>query len=318
MSRSRTLVATGLFILLCIGFVGVAAIGGASSDSAANPAATLPDSDTESGNVSEDAYVEPAPEPDDVYYEASDGNWVSYLNPRDEYRTPYLGDASGKLCVTLLNEAGEPIVGETVPNTTVTIPTGEPLSWHADTDPMTVNYPLSEHYERGLDADQFGTTDDLPQGNGYMDSHCIEWHGLPEDETVEYGEVEIEGEHADKIEVVGYIQQAHDTWDSDVDPIEDAESYEDAGGGWTYHEDGSHGQAVAVLQLDSEVTGADGEPIADDSDASDADDNDSATTGETDDDDDGGADDELPGFGVTTAIVALALIALVGSRRFRH
>jgi hypothetical protein len=116
---------------------------------------------------------------------------------------------------------------------------------------MTVEYPLTENYDRPLDADQFGTTSDLPQGDGYLDSHCIEVHGLPEDGTVEYGEAQIDGEHADQIEVVGYIQQAHEAWDTDTDPIDDAESYEEAGGGWTYETDASHGQVVVVLQLDA-------------------------------------------------------------------
>ncbi|QFU84991.1 PGF-CTERM sorting domain-containing protein [Natronorubrum aibiense] len=312
MTRSRTVVAAGLFAVVCIAFAGFVAIGGASADSATNPALTPPDSDTEL-NVSEDAYVEEAPGPDDEYYEASDGNWVSYVNPRDEYREPYLGDGSAKICVTLLNEAGDPIVGETVPNTTVTLPTGDSTSWHSHADPMTVTYPLTENYDRPLDADQFGTTDDLPQGNGYMDSHCIELHGLPEDGTVEYGEIQIEGEHADKIETVGYIQQAHDTWDTDIDPIEAAEPYEEAGGSWTYYPDGSHGQVTAVLQLDSEVTGADGEPVPDEDDNSST-----SSADETDDtDDEEGAGDELPGFGVSVALVALALAALVSAHRQR-
>jgi PGF-CTERM protein len=318
MVRSRTLVTTGLFVVFCIGLVGVAAIGGASDDPATNPALTPPDSDTEL-NVSEDAYVEAAPGPNDEYYEASDGNWVSYVNPRDEYREPYLGEGSAKMCVTLLNEAGDPIVGETVPNTTVTLPTSESTSWHSHADPMTVTYPLTDNYERPLDADQFGTTDDLPQGSGYMDSHCIELHGLPEDGTVEYGEIQIEGEHADKIETVGYIQQAHDTWDTDIDPIEAAEPYDAAGGGWTYYPGGSHGQVVAVLQLDSEVTGADGEPVSDDENSSDDDGEHTKpeSPGETNDDDTD-TDDEVPGFGAVTAVLALALAALVSSRRWAH
>ncbi|RQG97199.1 PGF-CTERM sorting domain-containing protein [Natrarchaeobius chitinivorans] len=209
--------------------------------------------DDSAGSVSEPAYVESVPEPGDAYFEAEaeDGSWISYTNPRDEYQIPYEGDGSGKLCVTLLNEAGEPIVGESVPDTTATIETGDELEWHTHADPFVVEYPLTDNYDRPLDADQFGTHPDLPQGDGYLDSHCLEWHGLPEDETVEYGEIELEGEHADRIEVVGYIQQAHDSWDTDVDPHAAATSYDDAGG-WTYHPDGSHGQAVVVLQLEGD------------------------------------------------------------------
>ncbi|MFP8954345.1 PGF-CTERM sorting domain-containing protein [Natrialbaceae archaeon A-arb3/5] len=262
--------------------------------------------------VSEEEYVEPVPGPDDEYFEAvaEDDSWISYINPRDEYRMPYLGDGSGKLCVTLLNEAGEPVVGETVPGTTVTVPTGDELEWHDDADPMTVEYPLTDNYDRPLDADQFGTSSELPQGDGYLDSHCIEMHGLPEDETVEYGEVEIEGEHADQIELVGYIQQAHDSWDTSVDPIEDAESYEAAGGGWTFEPDGSHGQAVVVLQLDGDVDGTEmaGENGQDGSDSD-------GDAGNETDGSMGGGDDRTAGFGVLVALSALLVAVLVRANR---
>jgi len=200
--------------------------------------------------VSEAAANIAAPEEGDPYFEARDpdGEWVSYVNPRDEYRDPYLGAGSGKLCVTLLNADGEPIVGESVPNTTVTVPTGDSLSWHSQADPFAVEFPVSDE-RQPLDADQFGTSADLAQGDGIMDSHCIEFHGLPEDGTISYGEAEISGDYADAIDVVGYIQQANDNWETDVDPIDDAVSYEEAGGSWTYEPGGSHGQAVVVLQL---------------------------------------------------------------------
>ncbi len=276
-----------------------------------------------SENVSEAEYVESVPEPGDEYYEMEDpdGNWISYINPRDEYRDPYLGDGSGKICVTLLNEAGEPIVGETVPNTSVTVPTGEELEWHPDADPMVVEYPLTDHYDRPLDADQFGTSDDLPQGDGYMDSHCIEMHGQPEDATIEYGEAEIEGDHADEIELVGYVQQANiPGWDSSVDPIAAAESYDAAGGEWTYRTDASHGQAVVVLQLDRELD--DGETEAEDSEtgAEDGDDTEERVDEPADDTDSVDADDDassdgLPGFGVAVAIAALTIAAIFGIRR---
>lgn len=203
--------------------------------------------------TSEKAYVQSVPEKGDPYFEAeaNDGSWISYENPRDEYRSPYQGDGSAKMCVVLLNEDGEPIVGETVPNTTVTIPTGDVLGWHSSADPITVQLPMTQHYDRPLDADQFGTNEDLPQGDGYLDSHCYEFHGLSEDATVEYGEAQVDGEYADRIDIVGYIQHEHSAWDSDIDPIVDAEPYEEAGGGWTYRADGSHGQVVVVLQLDS-------------------------------------------------------------------
>ncbi|WP_312909904.1 PGF-CTERM sorting domain-containing protein [Natronosalvus caseinilyticus] len=210
-------------------------------------------------NVSEPAAEEPVPERGDPWFEAAaaDGSWISYVNPRDEYRTPYLGDGSSKVCTTLVNEAGDPIMGETVPNTTVTLQMGESVAWHSHADPFVTRYPLTDHYERPLDADQFGVSD-LPQGDAYLDSHCIEIHGLSEEgDSVEYGEAVVEGEHADRIEVVGYIQQepAGTGWDSSVDPVEDAVSYEEAGGGWTFTPDSSHGQVTVVLQLVDETAG---------------------------------------------------------------
>ena len=215
--------------------------------------------------TSEEAYVQSVPKKGDPYFEAeaNDGSWISYENPRDEYRSPYQGDGSAKMCVVLLNEDGEPIVGETVPNTTVTIPTGDAVGWHSSADPITVQLPLTQHYDRPLDADQFGTSEDLPQGDGYLDSHCYEFHGLSEDATVEYGEAQLDGEHADRIDIVGYIQHEHSAWDSDIDPIVDAEPYEEAGGGWTYRADGSHGQVVVVLQLDSSKEQESGDDTSD-------------------------------------------------------
>lgn len=209
--------------------------------------------------VNETAYIEPVPEPGDEWYEASatDGSWISYVNPRDEYRSPYEGHGSGKIGITLRNESGAVIVGESVPNTTVVIPTGESLAWHSAADPVEINLPLTDHYERPLDADQFGTHEELPQGDGYLDSHTVEWHGLPANATVAYDEAEVVGEHADRIEVVGYIQQAHQSWDSDVDPLDDAVSYEEAGGEWTYRPGESHGQMIVVLQLVPPEEGAD-------------------------------------------------------------
>ena len=268
----------------------------------------------EAENVSEPAANEPVPQPGDEYFEAEhpDGDWISYINPRDEYRSPYLGDGSGKVCVTLLNEAGDPVFGESIPNTTVTIETDPSLEWHSVADPFVVEYPLTDHYdEMPLDADQFGTNESLPQGDGFLDSHCLEWHGLPEDETVEYGQVEVTGEHADDVEVVGWIQQAHEAWDTDVDPIDDAVPYEEVGG-FTYEPDGSHGQAVVVLQLDGVDDENDDDSNDDDRQGDDGTNGDDATGDDATGDDATGAgatgdDDPIPGFGVILALFAVAV-----------
>ena len=283
--------------LLALG-IGLAVIAGLTTGALGAP----PDGNE---TVSEEAYVQPAPEPGDPYFEAAaeDGSWVSYDNPRDEYRNPYLGGGSGKLCVTLLNENGDPVIGESVPNTTVTVPTGGATTWHSEADPMTVTFPLDDHYEFPLDGDQFGTSPDVAQGDGYMDSHCLEFHGNPEDATLTYGEAQISGEYADRIDVVGYIQQVPegDGWDTDIDPLEAAKPYDEAGGGWTYTSNGSHGQAVVVLQLDApaderfDTT----EPNSSES----ADNDESSAAGET-----------MPGFGVLAALGVLAVVVLVRQR----
>jgi len=294
--------AVALCLLVTLGAVtalGVLAGAGA-------PAGTVgANADHGNASVSEERYVQEAPEEGDEYFEAvaDDGSWISYDNPRDRYRDPYIGEASGKVCVTLLNEAGEVVVGESVPNTTVTIPTPS-LSWHSYADPMVVEFPLTDNYERPLDADQFGTSPDLPQGDGYMDAHCIEFHGPPENKTIEYGEAVVEGEHADRIEVVGYIQQANEAWDTDVDPIEDVTTYEAAGGSWTNRPNESHGQVVVTLQLQPE-----GE-------MNDTVEKDPQRGGATTDDPDGGPMDQAaPGAAV--AVLALVLLAVARGRRGR-
>jgi len=291
--RSRV----GLAVLLCLSLIG----------SIVAPATVAAQDASSAMNVTEEAYTEPAPEPGDEYFEAAaeDGSWVSYVNPRDEYRDPYLGDGSGKICTVLLNEAGEPIVGETVPNTTVRVPTGETLEWHSSADPMTVEYPLTEHYDRPLDADQFGTSDDVAQGDGYMDSHCIEFHGPAIGDEIEYGEATVDGEYADEIDVVGYIQRDGYAWETDIDPVDAATSYEEAGGGWTYRESESHGQVVVVLQFASANQPETETAAATDTNANGTDGTDSSATA-----------DEAPGFGLVGSLVAiLSLVAALLGRQ---
>ncbi|WP_455449287.1 PGF-CTERM sorting domain-containing protein [Natrinema thermotolerans] len=303
--RWQTLLALGL---------GLAVIGSlVAAGSGAVAAQADPD---DNGTVSEAAYVDPAPEKGDPYFEAAadDGSWVSYENPRDEYRSPYLGDGSGKVCVSLVNENGEPVIGESVPNTSVTVPTGGATTWHSDADPMTVQFPMDDHYEFPLDGDQFGTSPDVAQGDGYMDSHCLEFHGNPEDATLTYGEAEISGEYADRIDVAGYIQQepAGDGWDTDIDPVAAAEPYEEAGGGWTYNaaENSTHGQVVVVLQLDAPAD----ERFDPDNSSDPPNGSDPASDGETGDDGDAESNDRMPGFGVVSALVALS-VAVLARRR---
>ncbi len=306
----------------------------------------LDEHEEETTDRREEEYRQEVPSPGDPYFEASatDGSWVSYVNPRDEYREPYLGDGSGKICVSVYNADGQVAVGETVPNTTVSIPTGESTSWHSSADPFVVDLPLTDNYERPLDADQFGTDSDLPQGDGYLDSHCIELHGLPADGgSVSYGEATVEGEFADRVEVVGYIQQAGQAWDSDIDPLAEARSYEEAGGGWTYEPGASHGQVTVVVQIDHPQTSDDsgddddtddsGEDDTDDSGEDDTDDSgedDTDDSGDDDTDEEGteeeestsntseptqSDDDTVSGFGIAVAVISLLAVLVLTKRR---
>ncbi|SNZ12432.1 PGF-CTERM protein [Natronoarchaeum philippinense] len=346
---TRTIVIAALAVLVLGGVVAVAAAApnAQHADPAAQTAAPPGENGTDS-ELLESEFVVEAPEEGDEYFEAaaSDGSWVSYVNPRDEYRDPYLGSGSGKICVTLVNQAGNVVAGESVPDTQVTIPTGETLSWHSEADPIEVQYPLTEHYERPLDADQFGTSPDVAQGDGYLDSHCVEFHGPSENATISYGAARIEGEHADRIDVAGYIQQANmPGWDTDIDPVADAVPYEQVGG-WTYRPGASHGQVVVVLQLDppaDDGTGDESDPDdgtdpesgddGDDGNTTDPNDGQDAQNG-TDPDPNGGGNesgeenesadratgasddgDSLPGFGVTITLVALSVVALTRARR---
>lgn len=209
--------------------------------------------ETDPNEVSEEAYVQEAPEPGDEYYEAGTEDWVSYTNPRDEYhperssRDEYPG--SGRVCMALLNEEGEPITGETVPDTQAFMDL-DGIDWHSEST-FNVEFPLTENYERPLDSDMFGTSEDLPQGDGYMDAHCIEYHLVTEDHTLNYSQVEISGENSEAIEVVGYHDQIG-TWNTDFDPESDVEPYgtsNSSDGTVTLEPGNSHGEVLAVLQL---------------------------------------------------------------------
>jgi len=205
--------------------------------------------------VTEQAYIQEVPEEGDPYFEAGTDDWVSYVNPRDDYNPAYdsrdEAPGSGKVCMTLLNENGEPIVGETVPDTQASMDL-DGIEWHSSANPFTLEFPLTENYERPLDSDQFGTSSDLPQGDGYLDTHCLEYHQVPANHTLTYDQVEISGQNAEDIKVVGYYDQ-RGTWSSDFDPENDVSPY-----GSSSSSDGtasmvpgnSHNEVLVVLQLD--------------------------------------------------------------------
>jgi hypothetical protein len=223
------------------------------------------ENETDSGNetdenesesqVTEEAYLQEVPEEGDYYYEAGTDDWVSYVNPRDEYNPEYESrdeaPGSGKVCFAVMNEEGDPIVGETLPNTQASMDLGG-IEWHSHANPFTVEFPLTENYERPLDSDQFGTSDNLPQGDGILDTHCLEFHQVEENHTLTYDEVEITGEHAEDLEVVGYYDQLN-TWSTDFDPENDVSPYgtdESSDGVVSMSPGNTHAEVLAVLQLD--------------------------------------------------------------------
>lgn len=216
-----------------------------------------PPADDEPGDgtgVSEEEYVASTPEPGDYYFEAQGDGWISYVNPRDEYNPAYESRSeapgSGKVCMALLNENGDPVVGESIPGTQASMDMGG-LSWHSEANPFTVSFPMTTNYERPLDSDQFGTSSSVPQGDGYLDTHCFEFHQVPADHTITYDPVEITGQYADDVEVVGYYDQTG-TWNSNFDPESDVSPYGtgmSSDGTVTMSPGNSHAEVLVVLQL---------------------------------------------------------------------
>lgn len=209
-------------------------------------------------DISEEPFIQEAPEEGDEYFEAKGegtNGWISYINPRDEYRGQISTHqpGSGKVCISLLNERKQPVLGKSLENTTVSIEFGQSLDWHNHTNPFEVDFPLNENYERPLDADQFGTSSDVPQGDGYMDSHCIEWHEIPEEDTITYQDPEILGENSTDIEVLGIIEQDAQSWNTDLQIPSDLSDYEseEVTGELLKHDEHQHGQATIVLTLDN-------------------------------------------------------------------
>lgn len=198
-------------------------------------------------------------------FQAETENWTSYSNPRDRFHPDYHEDGvsvpdrimnelrpgSGKYCMTLLNEANQPITGKTLENTSAEMNI-EGLEWHPLTQPFTVNYPLEENYDRRpMDGDQFGTSDERSQGDGVLDSHCIEFHLAEENLSTSYSPVSIEGKESDAVEVVGY-REKKGYWNSDIDPVDDVWRYGEnqrSDGEISMNENQTHFQVVAVLKL---------------------------------------------------------------------
>lgn len=208
----------------------------------------------------EESFIKHYNDSEDIL-EAKTEDWVSFHNPRDAYyyNESEMSDltteeidkkypGSAKICIALMNERKDPILGETLPNTTIKFPF-DGLEWHEST-PWEVELPLS-NYERPLDSDQLGTTKELPQGDGYLDSHCIEAHYLNPEFNLNYNELEIEGEHSEDLDVLGYREHL-DSWRTDLNIKKDFQKFGESNisdGQIKMEKNKTHLQVMAIAQL---------------------------------------------------------------------
>lgn len=167
--------------------------------------------DPEDGNDTrvEERHVTPAPEPD---YVGED--YLSYPNPRDHYKhdQDIHREGSAKVCHIMLNQRGEVVTGETVDDVQLSVDTDIP---YEDARPVTFDTPVNQV------ADLVGTSEDLREGDGYLDAECAEFHDLRLNETYHYSQANISGEDAENVEVVGH----QEFWNNQYDPLEDVEEY---------------------------------------------------------------------------------------------
>jgi hypothetical protein len=191
------------------GDVGICVIG---VDSPCNSEEYDGDNETdenEDDTVTEERHVTPAPEPS---YVGED--YLSYPNPRNHFKhdQDIHREGSMKVCTILLNQDGEVITGETVDAEFSVETEGVP---YESADNIEFDTPLNQV------ADLVGTSEELREGDGYLDAECAEYHDLRLNQTYEYGQQEITGEDADEIENVGY----QEFWSNQYSPLENVEEY---------------------------------------------------------------------------------------------
>ncbi len=196
-----------------------------------------PGDGTEDETQVEERHVTPAPEPD---YVGED--YISYPNPRDHYMHDegIHREGSIKVCHIMLNQNGEVITGDTVDNMSLNVDTDIP---YEDAQPVTFDTPVDQT------ADLVGTSDDLIEGDGYMEAECGEFHDLRLNETYHYGEADITGAN-DEVEVVGY----QEFWSNQYEPLNAVEDY-----GSSSNSDGNitlsegyntrHAEVIVVTQI---------------------------------------------------------------------
>lgn len=163
----------------------------------------------EGDQVTEERHVTPAPEPDYV-----GDDYISYPNPRDHYKHSQNIHREGsiKVCKILLNQNGEVITGTSVNDVHFTVDTDIPYS---DARPVTFSTEIDQV------ADLVGSSEDLIEGDGYLDAECAEFHDLPLNRTYNYSEEEITGEDSGKVENVGYEEY----WEREKPPLKNPQPY---------------------------------------------------------------------------------------------
>ncbi|QGA80420.1 hypothetical protein [Candidatus Nanohalobium constans] len=195
------------------------------------------DGSEDDGTVVEERTVTPAPEPSHV-----GEDYLSYPNPRDHYKhdQDIHREGSIKVCKILLNQNGEVITGETV-DTTFSVETSIPYN---DAETITFDTPINQV------ADLVGTSEELREGDGYLDAECAEFHDLRLNQTYSYSQETISGPDADKVETLGYIEKWENR-NTPVSNVEDFNSSEDSDGTIRLEPgyNGRHAEVIIVNQI---------------------------------------------------------------------
>ena len=165
--------------------------------------------DDSSDSVVEERSVTPAPEPSYV-----GDDYLSYPNPRNHFLhdQDIHREGSLKVCKILLNQNGEVITDESVDAAFSVDTENVP---YEDAGTITFDTPINQV------SDLVGTSEDLREGDGYLDAECAEYHDLRLNETYSYSQESITGEDSDEVETLGYIEK----WENRNTPINNVENY---------------------------------------------------------------------------------------------
>jgi hypothetical protein len=135
--------------------------------------------------------------------EAAGMEWISYPNSRDVMPDPSTAQdqPSALVCTILLNQDNEPITGHTVPDTRFAMEFDGIR--YPEAHPATFTTPLTQNH------DLIGTSPELPEGDGWLDSECFEFANL-EPGQFTYSQPSVTGTGSDQVEFVGVTEH----WDT--------------------------------------------------------------------------------------------------------